>query len=165
MSTTSLKSLMNAMVRRLEFAHLEDIGPIPEEKHWPLIGIYIQIDSVLAALYKEYCEAKDMLGNMMVKGGSDDPMTEIIWDMHDSARAAVETRLIELRDDKGTTERVRQLESLRNLPKSEYAKTTPSPAHDVDNAIVFLLMASMAMKSQARRTGKDFARRDFVRAS
>ena len=157
---------MNAMVSRLEFAHSDGTHPIPEERHWPLIGLYIQVDSTLAALYKEYCEAKQMLGNMMIKGKSDDPMTEIIWDMHDSARAAVETRLIELRGDKDATERAQQLESLRNLPKSEYTKAdTSSPAQDVDNAIVFLLMASMAMKANSRRAGKDFARRDFVRAS
>lgn len=165
MEKPSLKSLMNAMISRLEFAHLDDIGTIPEEKHWPLIGVYMQVDSVLAALYKEYCEAKQMLGNMMVSGKSDDPMTEIIWDMHDSARAAVETRLLELRADKDATDRAQQLDSLRKIPKSEYTKSEPSPIQDVDNAIVFLLMASMAMKSTARRAGKDFARRDFVRAS
>ena len=156
----TLTPLMNAMIGRLEYTQRETLGPIPEDKYWDMIQIYIALDDVLAALYKQYCMAKDNLGTLVLARGSEDPMTEIAWEMHESARCAVETRLLELKEDSDIHARAAQMKALRSVPKTEYSRP-PAPSDDLDQTIVFLLMASMVMKSSQRRQD---IRRDFVRA-
>lgn len=160
--SSSISSLMNAMVGRLEFTQKETLGPIPEDKYWKLIQIYVGIDEVLAALYKQYCDTKDNLGKLVIEKGSEDAMTEIAWDTHDSARSAVEARLLELKEDESITTRVRQIQSLQRIPKTEFV-APPTAAQSLEQTIAFLLMASMVMKTQQKRHYD--VRRDFIRAS
>lgn len=158
MSGNSLTSLMNAMINRLEFTQTDEISAIPEDRYWHMIQIYIAVDPLLASLYKQYCDTKDNLGRLVISHGSEDPMTEIAWDMHDSARSAVETRLNELKADKEVTDRAVRLNQARQAPAMIREKKSTDAFNDM---MTFWLLASMAMNN--RQYQQDI-RRDFVRA-
>ena len=55
-------------------------------------------DPILSALHKEYQEAKNAHRQLVQSNGIDDPMTEVAADMLDSARSAVQTRMLELKE-------------------------------------------------------------------
>jgi len=156
---------MNAMVNRLEYAHPEAIKEIPETRYWEMIDAYMVVDEVLANLYKQYVQAKENLARLVIDNGSDDPMTEVAWDMHDSTRCAIETRLIELRKDSGTTERARKIK-LHNDAKAQNSKILferrKSPSDKLNEAMVFMMLAGMIMNANKPRQD---IRQDFVRAS
>ncbi len=157
-----LSELMNAMISRLEYTHPADMEAAPEEKHWKLISLYASIDPVLASLYKQYLEAKENLGKLLVAGGAQDPMTEIAWDMHDSLRSAVETRLLELKDDKATSGRVAAIQAHHSANHMTAKIKKSTPAQSLEDMMAFMLWAGMVMKDSAQ-TQYDI-RRDFYKA-
>lgn len=159
-SEKSLSQLLNAMISRLEYAHPEAMKDIPESKQWEMIGTYMTVDSVLASLYKQYCAAKDNLGRLLIENGPQDPMTEIAWDMHDSLRSAIETRLLELKDDETVSGRIKAIiasrSSIRFIPKKK------NPTQTLDEMMAFMMWAGMVMKDTPQNYDM---RRDFGRAS
>lgn len=161
----SLSELMNALIARMEYAHAEDIQDIPEARYWHMIEIYIQVDEILASLYKQYCDAKENLGKLLVANGSDDPMTEIAWDMHDGLRSAIETRLIELKDDKAVAGRVAALQSRKvaaRLPNKSAKQK--SNAAQLNEMMAFVLWAGMVMNASTPNATQQM-RDNFYRAS
>ncbi len=160
-SENSLSQLMNAMISRLEFAHPEAVKNIPESKKWDMINIYISVDSVLASLYKEYCAAKENLGKLLIENGSEDPMTEIAWDMHDSLRSAIETRLLELKEDDTISGRVQAIIASRSAVRM-IAKPKKNPTQTFDEMMTFMMWAGMVMKDTPQNHD---IRRDFRRVS
>lgn len=162
MSTeSSITDLMNAMISRLEYTQPEEMKSIPESQQWDMIGIYIAVDSVLASLYKQYCEAKENLGQLLVKTGSDDPMTEVAWDVHDSLRSAIETRLLELKEDDAVSARVAALQANKFASRMP-VKARKKPTQTLDEMMAFMLWAGMVMKQNPAAYD---IRRDFGRAS
>ena len=73
------------------------------------IEAFIQLDEVLAHLYKQYLEAKTYRQQLSAEHGIDDPMTEIALDMEDSAYCAFQTRYIEARQIRELMERAQRL--------------------------------------------------------
>ena len=157
----SLSELMNAMISRLEYIHPEDMESVPESKQWDMIETYCAVDSVLASLYKQYCEAKDNLGKLLIDKGSQDPMTEIAWDVHDSLRSAIETRLIELKDDSAVSARISAIQATKFASRM-VIKPTKKPTQTLDEMMAFMMWAGMVMKNNP--SSYDI-RRDFGRAS
>lgn len=157
----SLSDLINSMISRLEYTHPEEMKSVPESKQWEMIAVYASIDSVLASLYKQYCAAKENLGKLLVDKGAQDPMTEIAWDMHDSLRSAIETRLLELKDDGAVSARIAAIQATRFASRMP-VKTLKKPQQAFDEMMIFMMMASMAMKESPAAYD---IRRDFGRAS
>jgi hypothetical protein len=160
---TPLSDVMNAMISRLEFTQPEAYQSAPEERHWTLITLYISVDSVLASLYKQYQEAKENLGKLLVKHDAQDPMTEIAWDMHDSLRSAVETRLLELKDDKETSGRVAAIQISQNASRMTQKIKKTKPTQTLDEMMAFMLWAGMVMKNGV--PAHHDIRKDFCKAS
>lgn len=162
MSTgASLSELMNAMISRLEYIHPEEMQSIPESKQWDLIETYMMVDDVLASLFKQYCAAKENLGKLLVQNGAQDPMTEVAWDVHDSLRSAIETRLLELKEDETVSGRVAAI--IRNRSSIRFITTQKKkPAEELNDMMAFMLMAGMAMNNNPQNHD---IRRDFGRAS
>ncbi len=103
MKPDSLESIISDMVRRLDVVRPEDQGkgdPLSE------VEAFTSADPILAALHKQYLEANVQHKKLIRENGLDDPMAEIAADMLDSARSAVQTRLLELQDTR--TEEVRE---------------------------------------------------------
>jgi hypothetical protein len=157
----TLTSLMNSMIARLEYTQPEAMSDIPESRQWNMIEIYIAVDSVLASLYKQYCEAKENLAKVLLNGSTNDPMAEIIWDMHDSLRSAIETRLIELKDNTEIQGRVATLKANKNATHLN-DKFIKKPAQTLNQVMAFMLWAGMILKDNPNTYD---VRRDFSRAS
>ena len=159
-----LSELMNTMISRLEYTQPDDMGKIPEDQQWKMIGLYASIDPILASLYKQYLEAKDNLGKLLVTGGGgQDPMTEIAWDMHDSLRSAVDTRLLELKDDKAASGRIAAIQANKAASRMTSKIKKPTPTQTLDEMMAFMLWAGMVMKNGPQ--AQYDIRRDFCKAS
>src|SRR3990167_5036480 len=157
----SLSELMNAMISRLEYTHPEEMNSIPESKQWELIYLYASLDSVLASLYKQYCAAKESLGKLLVEKGAQDPMTEVAWDVHDSLRSAIETRLLELKDDGAVSARIAAVQANKFASRMP-VKTLKKPTQTLDEMMAFMIWAGMVMRDNPAAYD---IRRDFGRAS
>lgn len=157
----SLSDLMNAMISRLEYTHPEEMSSIPESKQWEMIHVYASLDSVLASLYKQYCAAKETLGKLLVNNGAQDPMTEVAWDVHDSLRSAIETRLLELKDDGAVSARVAAIHKNKIAARMP-VRTLKKPTQTLDEMMAFMIWAGMVMKDNPASYDM---RRDFSRAS
>jgi hypothetical protein len=59
--------------------------------------LWVAVDPLLAELHKQYLDVKAQRVRLTDKHGDSDPICDVAADMEDSARCAVETRLIELR--------------------------------------------------------------------
>lgn len=92
------------------------------------INLYATLDPILAGLLKQYKDADKQADYLDNSFSIDDPMAEIAHDRRDSAWSAVETRLIELREDEKFAGmvglRLMRLEEERAglIPKREYDK-------------------------------------------
>ena len=164
MPRASLTELMNSMIARVDAVQSSQDTIIPEERYWSMISLYIQVDPVLVQLYKQYCDTKDQLGQLLADVGASDPMTEIAWDMHDSLRSAIDTRLVEL---KNCPEATHKIEALKNqealaVERSEREMRKQQSAKSLDELISFMMYVSFVMKNGM---SFDELRRDFSQAS
>jgi DUF438 domain-containing protein len=157
----SLSDLMNAMISRLEYTQPDEMSSIPESKQWEMINIYASLDPVLASLYKQYCAAKENLGKLLVHNGAQDPMTEVAWDVHDSLRSAIETRLLELKDDGNVSARIAAIQANKFASRIT-VKPIKKPTQTLDEMMAFMIWAGMVMRDNPASYD---IRRDFGRAS
>ncbi len=148
MSEISLSEMMNSMIARLETTQADALDHIPEERHWQMIGLYIQVDPLLAQLYKQYSDAKDRLGKLLAHTDPNDPITEVAWDMHDSLRSAIETRLIELKDNSSASDKIAALKNELALTceREDRKAREKEAANSMDQLLAFMLWVSLVMK-------------------
>ncbi len=101
MSNGSLEKIISDMVRRLDSVRADDKAA-PEQSSDPLqeIEAFMPVDPVLASLHKEYLDANARHKKLARENGLGDPMTDVANDMLDSARSALQTRLIELQESR-----------------------------------------------------------------
>lgn len=106
MQDISLQQAMNRVSSGLEQAGLaspETAQPLREE-----IDVFAQYDPLLADLQKQYLDARAVRKRQLESFGAEDPMAEIAADMEDSAWCAMQTRYIELRDERLLMARVQK---------------------------------------------------------
>ena len=97
----SLQELMRDMTRRLD--SYDAYGACDDDQQSSVsieLESFLAVDPILADLYKQYLDAKQRYEELMKCNGQDDPMAEVALDVMESAESAIETRLIELREDK-----------------------------------------------------------------
>lgn len=95
----SLQDAMMAVAQRVETLRLEQ----PEQlKRSPLTELeaFIQMDTLLAELNKEFQDVRRHHRELVHKNGPDDPMARVAADLEDSAWCAMQTRLLELRSQR-----------------------------------------------------------------
>jgi hypothetical protein len=139
----SLQSIMNGMLNRLDDILPDELQDAPQDRDWPLIHIYLKVDPVLAQLYKQYCDARAKLDQLHRARGADDPMAEVAADMKDSAHAAVETRLLELKESAETQGQVaRRRQAIRAAENSLDA---------FDQMMIFMIGLRLMLKSSQKR--------------
>jgi len=96
---TSIQELMNKMAGRVD-SLLDQQDHDSRATHPPVldeIRMWIAVDPLLAELHKQYLDVRAHRARLKEKHGESDPICDVAVDMEDSARCAVETRLIELR--------------------------------------------------------------------
>jgi hypothetical protein len=104
----SLHQIMNEMATRLE-----TLQPATPEKRSlvPLseLEAFLQMDSLLASLNKDYLDAKAQRIELIALYGNEDAMVEVAMDMEDSSWCAMQTRYIELREERELVERAQRM--------------------------------------------------------
>ncbi|MEM6781064.1 MAG: hypothetical protein AAF569_04310 [Pseudomonadota bacterium] len=95
----SLQDAMRAVAQRMEALRLME----PEKpKHSPMTELqaFIQMDDLLAELYKEFQDVKHNRQTVIAQNGQDDAMAQVAAELEDSAWCAMQTRLLELRSQR-----------------------------------------------------------------
>lgn len=119
-NAVSLQDLMHDMARRatLHDRHEDPhSSAVPKTKANTEIEIYLRTDPLFADLYKQYQDAKQRRQALIKRYDENEPMVDVATDVMDSAESALQTRLIELRQDKKI-----QIEAMyqTHLLKKEY---------------------------------------------
>ncbi len=98
--TAPIQEIMNKMAGRMDML-LDHHAPSHNTGNPQLdeIQMWIAADPLLADLHKRYLDLRGNHSRLLKKHGRKDPMTEIAADMADSAQCAVDTRLIEVRQN------------------------------------------------------------------
>ena len=73
------------------------------------LNAFIQMDGLLASLHKDYLDAKAQRIELVALYGDDDAMAEVAIDMEDSAWCAMQTRYLEVREQREMMERAQRL--------------------------------------------------------
>ncbi|MCB9964431.1 MAG: hypothetical protein H6855_03900 [Rhodospirillales bacterium] len=184
---TSINDILIKIEQRLDVLSLYEENPAPVSLD-PLseAGLYITSDRLLAELYRQYLDSQRHYVQTLQTHGKDAPMTEIASDMAESCFCAMETRLIELRQEKDLTEKVTRLQdsqkkayqqelqqrqktqARRGLPSSDRSdqKKTNTAKISVDNMAFWTLFA-LAFMQQNQDIMKDCkpAATDFTKAA
>lgn len=167
---------MQNILRDLDMGALSDPTHAPREEQHDAsdeldeIVLYVEIDPIMASLYKEYRSAKSTLLNLNSSKDDVTAMREVANDMVDSAWSAVTTRLIELREDSSAAgqlaRRLLRLEEERlgNLTPSgtralDHLEPAhePAPAHDKDPEFQALMRREKAKeKKRQEQMEQDF---------
>lgn len=86
-----------AVANRVEALRLEQPAELRKSPMSELEA-FIQMDPLLADLHKEFQDVRRNHRDLLFKNGCDDPMAQMAADMEDSAWCAMQTRLLELRN-------------------------------------------------------------------
>ena len=105
----SIDEILAKIDRRLDDVRVMN-ADMPAASIDPLseVGLYISVDRLLADLYRQYLEAQKNYITALQDHGAEGAMTEIASEMSESAFWAMETRLIELRQDQNLAQRVQE---------------------------------------------------------
>lgn len=99
---------MNEMVQRLDTIQPDAHNDVPS-KVLNELEAFIEIDATLASLNKQYLDAKTQRKALIALHGAEDAMAEIAIDMEDSAWCAMQTRYIELREQRDLMKQAQRL--------------------------------------------------------
>jgi len=95
----SLSDSLQRVIEESDVSLLVDTRSYDEYDELDEISLYADLDPVLADLLKQYKTADKQSLYLDETFSKDDPMAEIASDRKESAWSAVETRMIELRED------------------------------------------------------------------
>lgn len=94
---TSIQEIMNQMAGRMDSLLDQHDREADGSALLDEVRMWIAMDPLLAELYKQYLDARAHYARLKEKHGDSDPICDVAADMQDSARCAVDTRIIELR--------------------------------------------------------------------
>lgn len=98
MKNRDLQSIIKDMAARLD-RHRTDGDSHAHMSMLTEIEAYMAVDAVLARLYKEFADARGNRLRALEQQGEHSAFADIARDLEDSAQSAMETRMIELRED------------------------------------------------------------------
>jgi len=103
----SLQDAMMAVTQRMETLR----APEPENVRNSMseLEAFIRLDPLLADLHKEFLDTKHNRKKLMAENGCDDPMASVAADLEDSAWCRMQTRYLELRDQRVLMRRAQRL--------------------------------------------------------
>lgn len=91
---------MNEMTQRLDALQSQSVNHQSCHASLSELDAFILMDATLAGLNRQYLEAKSQRKELVKLNGADDPMAEVAMDMEDSNWCAMQTRYLELREDR-----------------------------------------------------------------
>lgn len=121
-----LREILNDVSKQLE-----TVRPYEHEAPDRMISeleAFMHFDDLLSKLHKEYMDAKEQRQKAVREFGADEPMTEVAVLVEDSAWCAVQTRHMELRDDRALMKSAKDMMEEDRRKKEE----TASREHEKD---------------------------------
>lgn len=98
MKNRDLQSIIRDLANRLDVHHQPGEAPVVSG-FYNEVEAYMAVDATLARLYKEFLDARRTRVRALEQQGEGSAMAEIARDQEESAQSAMETRMIELRED------------------------------------------------------------------
>lgn len=154
MTITSLHDLIDDMARQPQTT---DAGKkVRQNKGVDAIEIYAGLDPLLAELYRQYLEARRQYRSLSSLRGKDDPMADAARDWMDSAESAVQTRMIELRQDRKIRRQAGLvLERQARQEAQEERESRSAASQKYRNHSDLLQTQQRILADAARREGED----------
>lgn len=150
MQDLSLNQIMNDMAARTDVLNATRAasGEALDE-----MGAFTRLDPVMANLNKQYLDAKNYRKELQTLNGLDDAMCEVAIDMEDSAWCALQTRYIELRQ-----ERELMAKAQRMMRQAEQDALEEAEREERKTALEFLMQfkAIKALRAKEREFNIDF---------
>ncbi len=97
MKNHDLQGIIRAMASRLDMHQSAEAGA--PSGTLSEVEAYMAVDPTLASLYKEFMDARRNRRRALEQQGSGSAMADIARDLEESAQSAMETRMIELREN------------------------------------------------------------------
>ncbi len=104
----TLHDVLNHLAKGTDFQTLQDSEVTLQDD----IQIYARVDSLTGGLYRQYASAKNQHEKLIQENGVDDPMTEIAGEVMESAKSALDTRIIELKKEQNIISEVNRIQIL-----------------------------------------------------
>lgn len=142
-NTQSLQEIMNRLAHQPEEICAAATNPL---KILDEMSAFIQLDETLADMNKQYLDAKAHRKNLVRLHGRNDAMTEIAYDMEDSAYCALQTRYIEVRQC-----RELMTEAQRLMRQSETLEKARIEKDKLEKRDAFLINLKIYQRLRARR--------------
>lgn len=98
MKNRDLQSIIRDLANRLDVHQQPGAEPVASG-FYNEVEAYMAVDATLARLYKEFLDARRTRVRALEQQGEGSAMAEIARDQEESAQSAMETRMIELRED------------------------------------------------------------------
>ncbi|HEY0900737.1 MAG TPA: hypothetical protein VGD95_01310 [Micavibrio sp.] len=98
MKNRDLHSIIKDMAARLDQHHSASDAP-GALNMLTEVEAYMAVDATLARLYKEFADARQTRLQALTQHGAQSAFADIAADLEESAQSAMETRMIELRED------------------------------------------------------------------
>jgi hypothetical protein len=110
MQQASLQEIMNDIAGGNPDAIMSQLDK-PQSKPQKLdeLEAFMALDPLLTNLNKDYLEAKNQRKALVAQFGANDPMVDVALDMEDSAWCAMQTRYLELRDQRELMAKAQQI--------------------------------------------------------
>lgn len=119
-----------------------------------VVPVYAGFDPLLADLYRQYLEAHRQFKSLSALRGKDDPMAEAARDWMDSAESAVQTRMIEVRQDRNIHSRARRV--LKEQARQEkYQSLMAALQSDKKEQAALLYRQRLMMGEALRKDSED----------
>ncbi|MFN3828218.1 MAG: hypothetical protein ACK4NR_11415 [Micavibrio sp.] len=124
MKNRDLQSIIEDMALRLDSIRPDDdgfaMGMLNE------VEAYMAVDSTLASLHKEFIDSRRNRLRALEQQGEGSAMADIARDMEDSAKSAMETRILELRQDNMKRMMVERMMAQSHLEEMEEQRQASS---------------------------------------
>jgi hypothetical protein len=152
----SLSDIMNQMVTRLEDIQATDK---PFAHALTEIEAFTKLDDTLESLNKQYLDARLQRKELVALYGGDDAMVEIAIDMEDSAYCALQTRYIEVRQNRDMMVKAQRL--MRDAEEEMKIEAEKEKSQKASEFVMKLKMMD-AMRVKERRSDIGFALAAYV---
>ncbi len=138
----ALMDVMNSVSQTLDVALC---APRPSTQVLSELDAFARHDPLLASLRKQYLDAKAMRINAHKQYGGDDGMTDLAMMSEDSAWCAMQTRYLELRDDKAATQAAQE-----EMVEAERIEKVRKQKEDDEKTLIYFRVLDMIQKIRER---------------
>lgn len=155
MKNRDLHSIIKDMAARLD-QHQDQSSGTTHNNMLTEVEAYMAVDSTLARLYKEFADARAHRIRAQKQHGAQAALSDIAADLEESAQSAMETRMIELREDQMKRSMVERMLSHAHIAQMDTYRAERAQWYAERQAAHFAEQRyEAALSNQRRQEGED----------